>query len=49
MNFYGLCFFCGFYEGFEDFFVGFFGVFLWILCVFVWLAFCPSVSELALA
>ena len=28
VDFYGLCFFLWFCEGFEDFFVGFFGVFV---------------------
>ena len=52
VSFYGLCFFLWFCEGFEDFFVGFLEflwIFMWVFCVFVWLAFCPSVSELALA
>ena len=45
--------FLWFYEGFEDFFVGFLEfflwIFMWVFCAFVWLAFCPSVSGLALA
>ena len=38
VDFYGLCFFCGFCEGFEDFFVGFLE-FLWNF-MWVFLRFC---------